>query len=49
MRGKLVDEDFRDSRHLLPSGGKKVAQVVATKIIEMNNSLYAHPATSNVH
>ena len=22
LRGKLVDEDFRDSRHLMPSGGK---------------------------
>jgi hypothetical protein len=41
LRGTLVDEDFRDSRHLMPSGGKKVAHMVATRISEMNDVLYS--------
>jgi hypothetical protein len=40
LRSTLVDEDFRDSRHLMPSGGKKVAHMVATRISETNDSLY---------
>jgi hypothetical protein len=41
LRGTLVDEDFRDARHLMPSGGKKVAHLVAARIEKMNSSLYS--------
>jgi hypothetical protein len=40
LRDKLADEDFRDSLHLMPCGGKKVAQLVEAKVREMKNSLY---------
>jgi hypothetical protein len=39
FRGALVSEDFMDSRHLLASGGKKIADRVAAKIAETASTL----------
>jgi hypothetical protein len=39
LRGKLLSQDFLDSRHLVASGGKKVASIVASEIISRSCAL----------
>ncbi len=39
LAGELANEDFLDCRHLIASGGQKVATIVASKVQSMNKEL----------